>query len=825
MLKSTVKLTLVATTALAGLAAPAFAQGAGASDTDIVVTARRVEERLQDVPISITVFNQEQLSERNVTNAQDLANYTPSLSATTNFGAENSTFALRGFVQETGTGPSVGVYFADVVAPRGASQGFPAGDGAGPGSFFDLQNVQVLKGPQGTLFGRNTTGGAVLLVPTKPKDKFEGYVEGSLGNYDMRRIQAVLNLPLTDSVRLRIGGEHQKRNGYMKNATNIGAKDFDDIDYISLRGSLVIDLTPELENYTIARYTNSSNNGHVQRMFTCNSTPSPTNFLGLLGCAQLQRQGSDFYTLSNDMPDPYSKMKMWQVINTTTWQATDNLTVKNIVSYARLRTKIHADLFGTALIIPKGAFGTVPVGGGVTIPYPFTDTPVGFAVIRNIPDSDSSNQSTFTEEFRLEGNAADGRLNYQAGFYYESATPRAFIGSQSPVFIGCSDPDNFICTDLTGGGGINYTAAKNTFKTTGVYAQGTYAFTDQLKLTVGARYTWDKVRSISRGVTYTFPVGVPNASPNLTRCTLPGRVLPLCEADQKASFHKPTWVIGLDYNPTNDLLVYGKYSRGYRAGGIKSDVPQAFVFFQPEKVDTYEIGTKASFSGALSGYFNLAAFYNDFTNQQIQLGFNDNPNNPLVVTPTAGPVNIGTSRIYGLEVDTRVNLFKGFSVAAAYSYLNAKVKKVEQAAIDPNDPYVLNGFVRKGDRLAFTPKHKYNVTAQYQLPLDESLGEVTLGATYVHVGNQVSNYSNRLVTAVTGGVDLGILKSYNLINLNLDWDNVGGKPVDVSFFVTNLNKKKYFTAVPGMMGSVGFEVATVGEPQMWGFRIKYRFGE
>ncbi|MFT3968302.1 MAG: Plug domain-containing protein, partial [Sphingobium sp.] len=143
---------------------PALAQAADDHET-IVVTARRTEERLQDVPISITVFNQQQLSNRNVVNSQDLATYTPSLSSNTNFGSQNSSFAIRGFAQDIGTAPSVGVYFADVVAPRGASNGVPTGDGAGPGSFFDLANVQVLKGPQGTLFGRNTTGGAVLLVP------------------------------------------------------------------------------------------------------------------------------------------------------------------------------------------------------------------------------------------------------------------------------------------------------------------------------------------------------------------------------------------------------------------------------------------------------------------------------------------------------------------------------------------------------------------------------------------------------------------------------------------------------------------------------------
>src|SRR3546814_7252162 len=113
---------------------------------------------------SSDVCSSDLLSQRNVVSATDLANFTPSLSSNNNFGNENTTFAIRGFVQDAGTAPSVGTYFADVVAPRGPTQGTTAGDGVGPGSFFDLQNVQVLKGPQGTLFGRNTTGGAVLQI-------------------------------------------------------------------------------------------------------------------------------------------------------------------------------------------------------------------------------------------------------------------------------------------------------------------------------------------------------------------------------------------------------------------------------------------------------------------------------------------------------------------------------------------------------------------------------------------------------------------------------------------------------------------------------------
>src|SRR5579862_5223484 len=197
---------------------PPAAAGAATDDlTEIVVTARRVEERLQDVPISITVINQQQLNNSNIVNSEDLARITPSLSVNDNFGSDNSSFAIRGFIQENGTAPSVGVYFADVVAPRGASNGTPAGDGAGAGSFFDLQNVQVLKGPQGTLFGRNTTGGAVLLVPQKPTSEFGGYVEGSYGNFDMRRLQAVVNLPINSAVRLRLGVDSQARDGFLNN--------------------------------------------------------------------------------------------------------------------------------------------------------------------------------------------------------------------------------------------------------------------------------------------------------------------------------------------------------------------------------------------------------------------------------------------------------------------------------------------------------------------------------------------------------------------------------------------------------------------------------
>ena len=266
-------MSVAASTGMLGLASPALAQStapSAAPDVDvgsIVVTARRIDERLQDVPISITVLSPQALQNANIVSAEDLGRITPSLQVNSNFGSDNTSFAIRGFIQENGTAPSVGVYFADVVAPRGPSNGTPAGDGAGAGSFFDLQNVQVLKGPQGTLQGRNTTGGAVLLVPQKPTGNFDGYIEGTYGNFDDRRIQAVINVPVNDNVRFRVGIDRQIRDGYLNNESGIGPDHLANVNYTAARASLVWDVTNNVENYTVASYSNSHNYGDVQKMF------------------------------------------------------------------------------------------------------------------------------------------------------------------------------------------------------------------------------------------------------------------------------------------------------------------------------------------------------------------------------------------------------------------------------------------------------------------------------------------------------------------------------------------------------------------------------
>jgi len=793
------KVLLLAGSCIAGLVptAPVYAQ----DGSDIIVTARRVEERLQDVPISITVFTQEQVSNRNMVNVQDLATYTPSLSTVPTFGAENASLSLRGFIQDSGTAPTVGAYFADVPAGRAAALTTQAGEGAGPGFFFDLQNIQVLKGPQGTLFGRNTTGGAILFVPQKPKDTFGGFAEASVGNHDMWRLQGALNLPLSDTIRLRVAGDGMRREGYLKNLSRTGPRNLNDTKYIALRASLVIDVTPDIENYTIGSYTHSQTNGSVMKMFACG-----TNAFGpSLACPQLNRQqGAGFYTTASILPEQGTDLKQWQGINTTTWQASDNLTVKNIASYTELSNVNNSAIFGEDFRVGP------------------TEIPLYGTIVKAAPGGKIAHQSTFTEELQFQGSSADSRLVWQAGGYMEIGNPLGYAGARAASLINCTDIDTAQCTDLLGMasgraiGRVETTLSRTWYRSYGLYAQSSYSLSDQLKLTGGLRYTWDKQRSEVSRVARIF---VPTTR---DLCVDSASTLPECFFSASAKSDKPTWLIGLDYTPVDDVLLYAKYSRGYRSGGVLPTAPRGNQVFQPEKLDTYEIGAKASFRGAVSGHFNIAAFYNDFSNQQLRAGFRNNATGSQVT----GIANAGTSRIYGVEVDASISPVEGLHFDGSYAYLNSKITQVDPiVAADPAN-FTPSIQIPVGAPLFYAPKHKFSVTARYRLPVAESAGDVTVGATYSYSSSRLATYAyyNPLVVAGMGG-DFGRLEEYGTLNLNLNWNEVGGNPFDLALFATNVTGKKYFTGIGGVGGAFGFESASVGEPRMYGMRFRVRFGE
>jgi iron complex outermembrane recepter protein len=801
--------------------------------TEIVVTARRVEERLQDVPISISVFNQQQLEERNVVSTADLGTYAPSVTADTRFGTDNTTFAIRGFTQEIRTTPSVGVYFADVVMPRGGGALVPAGDGAGPGAFFDLQNVQILKGPQGTLFGRNTTGGAVLLVPQKPTDEFGGYIEGTYGNYDLERYQAVVNTPVSSRVRLRAGFDREQREGYLRNTSGIGPNRFDNINYVTGRVSLDVDITDNLENYTVASFSRSSTFGALSQIFACNPSPSDARLtvVGALLCPQqlARQQGANSYAVQNNYPNPSNLAEQWQVINDLTWKAADWVTVRNINSYAQFKSTTRSDFFGDNLSYPAGfgAFSGLPLNLTNSLP------PAGY------PTND---QSTITEELRLQGEAMQSKLSWQTGGYLEVSNPLHPVSSLAANDLTCLNQAAQQCIDTLGFinsaaagpllgeglvvGGEGRTIDEVRYRDIGLYAQTTYAFTDKLKATTGVRYTWDRTDAQGQQIAYSFsaplmfaPWLAPTA-PN-ARCIDPSTdpatandPVNGCKLHFGETSQKPTWVVDLDYSPFSDAMGYLKYARGYRQGGVVPEAPAGGANYGPETVNTYEIGLKTAFHGEhLQGIFNLAAFYNDFLNQQVQVAYF--PTATPGASPTTGIESGARSRIYGAEVDSALEFSKSFRLEWSGAYLNSKLKDLPPLPLLPSVAstiLVINTSL-PGKDLPFTPRYKSSLAGTYKLPISDTYGTVSASAIYTYTDGMLTNATS----------PFGVIAPTNLLNLDLNWKSVMGKPFDVSLFATNVTNQLYSTYVVGYWQSFGLEGRNLGEPRVFGARLRYHW--
>lgn len=790
---------------------------------EIVVTAQRRQENLTDVPISISVLSQEQISNANITNASDLARYTPSLSANTLFGAENASFAIRGFVQDVRTTASVATYFSEVVAPRGQTL-YTTGDGAGPGELFDLENVQVLKGPQGTLFGRNSTGGAVLFVPRKPTDEFGGYVEVSAGDFGLSRQEIVMNVPLHERFKIRVGVDNQERDGYLNNVARYGADEMGNVNYTAFRMSGIWDISDSLQNYTILSYVNSETTNFAPKLFDCNDQyltgivgaiggipsgeiPSFTDVNPLLlilvpACQrQLREQaanGTDgFYDVNSLVAHPISFQQQKRIINTLTWDVSDDITVKNILAYGHLFTEGEQSTFGSDFralydVDPRRRFE------------------VATAIVS--PEFATTDQETWVAELQAQGHAFDALLDWQGGVYFENSTPNGATGFRSPSLISCDpatisgDISQANCFDPSAGilGSILDLSAATEYTNSAIYGQSTLHFLEQLSSTVGTRYTWDKTEAYGRKVRYNFLLSIPSA-PIETIQT------PTVSSERLTGF------VDLVYKPTETSMTYAKYSQGYRQGGTNTQAEVGIDTYDPEYVSTYEIGAKAEFGGFIPGRVSVSIFYNDFTDMQLKSAYVSNRSGAVPAI-----FNAGRSEIRGAELEAMLLLSEDVTFIFSYSHLKSELLEQEDhqaevqalGGIFAGATYVKTADI--GDSLPYSPDHTFVATLNWKLPIPSDYGDIQLGTTFSYTGNQQ--------VVATSASPYAMLDPYSLLNLNLNWKSIFGQPFDLAIFGTNLRDEEYFTYVQGGYYPLGYESGSTGQPRMFGMRLKYRFG-
>jgi iron complex outermembrane receptor protein len=726
---------------------------------EIVVTARRREEKLQSVPVSVTAFSGAQIEQNEVVDFNDLSHLVPSMTVYSGTSRYSENFlSIRGL----GAGSTI-TYFAEAPNPTAGILG----------QTFDMEDVQVLVGPQGTLFGRSAIGGAFLFDPKRPTSNFEGYAQVTFGNYSDYEFEGAVNIPIVqDKVLLRIAGQRQQRDGFTIDAgpTNTG-KDYDNRDYWSGRVGLTLRPTDDIENYLVFSYFYNHDNGTGSHLNTVD--PNGVSTFGGYKLSQLLPNAWSVFDYEASLgpwrtalDDPYllDKDLYYSVTDIAKFDINDDLTVKNVASNQIQESLTRYDFDGSLLTFSEQGLGA-----------PYTKEPW-----------DTAN-ATWTEELQLLGKSLDEKLNWVVGGFLSFEHPIAHTQFGQAVLYG----------GPAGATTYEVQTTDTTSKEQAVYAQGTYDLggllpaLEGLSLTGGYRYTWDYVSL------WTQEFGTFGACPA-------GFSGPNCGSPASSNMtHRGTFNLSLDYQLTPDVLAYVRSGRGFLGGSTNLSNPVGYQVVLPESLTDVELGVKTDWElWGIKGRTNADIFQDWFTDIQESVGLNI-PGRGVV----GATINAAQANLKGFETQGTIIPVAGLEIGFNYAYEEGGYTQFYNPAAVPTD--------QSGLPFRFTPRHKGTLSLRYALPIDPMLGDLSvtvLGSaqTKVHIAPDIEPD--------------GDIVGYGLLNFNVDWKNIVGYPVDASFFMTNATDTVYRIANASAYYQVGFVPVTYGEPRMFGVKLKYRFG-
>lgn len=754
--------------------APAVAQDAGnpaAAPTgkpnhsafdEVVVTARRREENAQSIPIAVDAFGEEKLDDFRITKMEDLKTIAPSLSVSSASGRANSpVYSLRG-VRPTealyGQDPTVAIYFADaVLSPaKGSNLGM-----------YDLGSIQVLKGPQGTLFGRNTTGGAVLLTPKRPGDRFGGEVTVSYGNYDRAETQFGIDLPAADNFKLRVAGRTVDSDGYQTNVANnaLNGEKLGGRRDRSGRITAVWNITDTIENDTSLTWDEAhiAGRGHVLQAVNPASFSGAnvaTYYVPLVQTLERAQQRDNKY-IESDIK-PYADVRVWGVFNTTTFDLDNDMTVKSILSYRDMDAFEATDLDGSA-------------------------------VLPSVVSSDqTSTLKHASYELQLLGKAFDSRLDWVTGlyYYYEDGIEDSPGYNRGLRVLQTADMTN---------------------QSYSIFGQGTYHFNDQWSTTAGLRLNYDdkEMTIANRAI----------ISGNLTCTMFDANNVRLaanaCSVTSDASFNQPTGTVSVEYKPNNDMLFYVASRYGYRAGGFNARASR-FAEREPfdqETVLDLELGAKIDwFFSDWQMRSNIAAYQQWYDDIQRTVSVNNGG------FPGSSIQNAAKAEIFGIELDQTIAPTQNLTITLSYVYTDPKYKSWK----DPT-----TGADLSSTPFSFTPENAATITTAYVWPLgDAGALRFVAGANYQDDIWINSLHTSADVAAVPVNLRSTMQQSaYWLYDASVSWEEVMGGPIDLTAFVKNITDEEY--AIGGIQlyhsASVGISTKVFGDPRTYGLQARYRF--
>ena len=812
---------------------------------EIVVTAERRDQSLQDVPVAVSAFTDERREVVGINNVSDLTNFTPGLAYSTN----NDRIAVRGIGRftnnrssEGGVAQYVDGFYSSSVTSANRSTIF-------------TDRIEVLRGPQGTLYGRNSIGGAINIISKRPTDEFTGEVRATVGNYDLTILEGMVSGPITDNLRYRFTVNYQKQDeGYFENVSGGqdegGIRDQYDAE-LQLEGSLGADdqlewwfkaSTSEWDNYG---YGPGGRTGTIIGQYdTQNPFPSGVIVNPNFGFTGQYPGNTDLRSFSSDTPNHITNK-----VHTFTLQTVlhlENFDVKYLGGHTYYDYRLDTDLDNTArtgsYLLTRAMAPTsgAPVAGVQIFPSysnNYAEEVWWFSNEVNIA-------STWDGPFQIQG----GVYQYREGSNYFNTNAR-YVGQAQ------------LATPIYTTGGIrpaplnldrSYAIAGsvNRSESYAAYTQGDYSFNDQWKLTAGLRYTFDRKQSEEgarlicflapscaaagttavdvSGSVYNPDAAAFGTSP--TRPALDEGVVVAAYTDPSTGLRKRllrkdwqawTGTVGLDWTPDADTLVYGKYTRGYKAGGFNSGSLQQYPTTDAEFIDAFELGAKRTFFGRFQA--NASVYYYDYQGIQVPLSGID----PATGLTRTDFFNLEGATIKGFELETVWSPIQNLQILANYSYLDTEIQDSgyyndaeDPAALQPeaqprpgstgaSRPQSINGAA-----LPSSTPHRVTVNVNYTFDFDA--GSLTPSLSYVWRDDTYYSIFNRYYNKA---------KAFEQVDARAIFVDADDR-FTVIGYVKNVFDVTGFSGVSGNRNpGNGFINQTVSlvQPRTYGVELQYRF--
>lgn len=740
---------------------------------EIVVTARKREESLQSTPISVAAFTANDLKRRQINSSDQLTQVTPNLQFSSQAPSSGSNASSQIFIRGIGqteflptTDPGVGLYVDGVYMARSVG---------GTLDFMDVQRIEVLRGPQGTLFGRNTIGGAISIHTKKPAETFGGSASVKVGSYNRRDFLLSMDIPLSETLLTRFSIGKRNRDGYV--IRTVDGKDLGNDNTFGANAAVLWTPTENFELLLRFDYNKENENGAPQVFNSIATTglfarvasakagcPAPGTELADSRCANNQQNVGPYKT--NGTFPVISTLEGWGTSMTATWDL-GAVTLKSITAYRDMKWLASRDADNT----PETVLHT-----------------------RN---DDTQNQ--FSQEFQVSGTAIDDRLNWLTGAYYfkEQATDDYYV--EIPF-------GNF----NTGGLVDNDTKA--------LFAQATYDFTDKLSLTAGLRYTSENKAFTpiqSALTTYFFPIAASEKNSDglyvhpVTGETfptvaggnvamVPGGTIFFAQEEVKNNISEVTPMVNLAYQWSDDIMTYFNYAEGFKSGGYnaRNVKPGATPrLFAPEFSKTFEIGFKGTFFDNTLR-LNGSVFRTNYTDLQF------------VIREDFAPIvfNAGKAVIKGFELEWTYVPVPNLQIVGGVGYTSSEYKEL-------SPELVANGGVALSNQLPHAPDWSTNLGVAYEIFLGEN-GSVTPRIDWSYQSKKYFDANNTEAIAQDG---------YNLLNAAIYWTSPD-EAWTVTAAVTNLGDKLYRLAGNSSLhASASYAESTYARPREWSLSVDYNF--